>query len=66
MAVSVVASVLGGDPKRVFASTVAEVKRQLALTGQYTAQVNGEPAQETDQLSAEDFVSFAQAVKGGC
>lgn len=66
MAVSVVASVLGGDPKRVVATTVADVKRQLQLTGAYTAQVNGEPAQDGDTLTEEDFVSFAQAVKGGC
>lgn len=65
MAVSVVASVLGGDPKRLVATTVGEVKGQLQLQGAYTAQVNGDPADDGDALSPEDFVSFAPAVKGG-
>jgi hypothetical protein len=44
---------------------VAEVKRKLGLSGNYTASVNGEPANDATQLGDEDFVSLSAAVKGG-
>lgn len=65
MSVSVVASVLGGTPKRLSANTVGEVKGLLQLQGAYTASLNGDPAEDGDAVGAEDFVSFAPAVKGG-
>lgn len=62
---SVVGCVLGGDPKRVTADTVEEVKSALGLEGNYTAMVNGENADLESELVDEDFVSFSPAVKGG-
>jgi sulfur carrier protein ThiS len=62
---SVVASVSGGNPKRVQASTVQGVKEALGLTGNYTAAINGDTANPTDTVSDEDYVTFATAVKGG-
>ena len=63
---SVVASVTGGDPKRVDAYDVQEAKDELGLSGNYVAARNGEPASLEDELNDEDFVSFSVAVKGGC
>lgn len=62
---SVVASVTGGSPKRVTASTVQDAKNALGLSGNYQATVNGESAELSDTLSDEDFVSFSLQVKGG-
>jgi hypothetical protein len=62
---SVIGCVLGGDPVRLEASTVAEVKELLELEGNYTVLVDGETANLTDKLKKENFVSFTPAVKGG-
>jgi hypothetical protein len=62
---SVVASVVGGEPTRVEANDVAEAKKALGLPGNYTATVNGEPADDDTVLGDEDFVSLAPSVKGG-
>lgn len=62
---SVVGCVLGGSPQRLQADTVADVKRTLGLDGNYTASVDGEPADDGTLLSDEQFVSLAPAVKGG-
>jgi hypothetical protein len=62
---SVIGSVTGGDPVRMEAETVADVKAELDLTGNYTATVNGETVSEDFVLADEDYVCFAQAVKGG-
>jgi len=62
---SVIATAVGGDPKRLDAESVADVKDQLGLASTYTATVNGEPADDDTFLSDEDFVSLAPAVKGG-
>lgn len=62
---SVVACVLGGQPKRVEVSTVEGAKNALGLTGNYTASVNGETAELSDALTANDYVTFSQQVKGG-
>lgn len=61
---NIVASVLGGNPKRMDVDTVGEAKEELNLTN-YTASVNGEPADDDTELTDEDFVSFAPSVKGG-
>ncbi len=62
---SVIGCVLGGDPVRLEAKTVSEVKSQLQLDGNYTVLVDGEPADLSDTLKKESFVSFTPAVKGG-
>lgn len=64
---SVIGCVLGGTPKRVEGvETVADVKRKMELgTGKFAVTVNGESADETDEVSDDQLVSFAPAVKGG-
>lgn len=61
---SVIASVLGGQPQRREASTIAEIKELLNVPN-HTATLNGEPVDDDTDLSDEDFVSLAPAVKGG-
>jgi sulfur carrier protein ThiS len=65
MAKNVIAQKLGGT-KQVLddVETVGDVKTKLSATG-YTASLNGEPAQDSDEVSDGDFVSLSQAVKGG-
>ncbi len=46
------------------AATVGELKTQLGLTN-YTASVNGDPVDDAYQLEDYEFVTLAQAVKGG-
>ena len=62
---NVIASVSGGDPKRVEAETVADAKEALGLVGNFTAAINGEPANLEDLLDDENYVTFSQQVKGG-
>lgn len=63
---SVHAAVVGGEPQRVKdVETVGDVRARLELANTYTATVNGEPADDDTYLESEQFVSFAQAVKGG-
>ncbi len=62
---SVVAFVLGGKPKRMEADSVQEAKELLNLDGNYTASVDGEPANLGDQLDDDQCVTFSPAVKGG-
>lgn len=65
MAQNVVSQVLGGEKKVLDnVHTVGDVKAALNAQN-YTASVNGEPAQNSDTLSDGDFVSLSQAVKGG-
>lgn len=69
MAINVTAQVIGGSPKIIEASTVAEAKQKLQalgvdLSGNYTATVNGEPADDSQSLGDYEFVAFARAVKG--
>jgi len=66
MANNVTGMVTGGQPKILAANSVAEVKAELGLDGNYSATINGEPASLSDSLSDYDFVSFAESVKGGC
>lgn len=65
MAKNVTAQALGGQPKVVEASTVKEAFDALGLTGNYTASINGDTAEMSDELEEYSFVTFAQAVKGG-
>lgn len=57
------AQVVGGDIKAYDAATVGELKAQMKLTN-YQASVNGEPAEDHEELNDFEFVSFAQQVKG--
>ena len=50
--------------KEVEASDIASLKSQLDL-GNYSATINGEPANDGDDLFNDAVVSFAQSVKGG-
>ena len=62
---SIIACVLGGDPIRMEGlATVGKVREELGLEN-HAATVNGDPQDDDFELSDEDFVSFAPAVKGG-
>lgn len=66
MANKITAQVLGGETKtyeRV--GTVSDLRDRLKLGQGYTATVNGEPADDDQELNDYEFVSFAPAVKGG-
>lgn len=65
MAQNITAQVLGGQPRVIEASTVKEAFDLLNLSGNYSASINGEPADLSDSLEDYNFVSFAPAVKGG-
>lgn len=59
--------VLGGRVKEVELdedTTVGELKRNAGLT-KHTASVNGAAAQDSTRLNEGDYVTFAEAVKGG-
>jgi sulfur carrier protein ThiS len=66
MSKNIIVQVAGGN-KQVLDDvyTIAQVKAKLSLSGNYTVSINGEPAQDSDDLNEGDFVSFAQSVKGG-
>lgn len=65
MANNVIVQVLGGK-KQVLdnVDTVGEVKKQLDA-GMYTASVDGETVGDDTVLDDGQFVSLAEAVKGG-
>lgn len=65
MAKNITVQALGGQPKVIEAETVLDAFKSLSLSGNYTASVNGEPAEMSDELDGYSFVSFAQATKGG-
>lgn len=65
MAKNITAQALGGQAKVIEADTVSDAFNQLGLSGNYTASINGEPASMSDSLEEYNFVTFAQAVKGG-
>ena len=50
--------------KETQASDIASLKSQLDL-GNYTATINGEPANSDSELFDDAVVNFTQAVKGG-
>lgn len=64
MAVDIMAQVVGGKKQIVEGcSTVGEVKQKLGIPG-HTATINGDPADDDQELSEGDFMSLAPAVKG--
>lgn len=65
MANHVIAQALGGQKKvleNVF--TVADVRRNLGLSGTYKASIDGSPAEDRDSVRDGNYVSFSEAVKG--
>jgi hypothetical protein len=62
---TVVGKVVGGKVKEFDVETVRELKEEMGLEGNYSAQINGEPADLSDDLNDHDFVTFTQSVKGG-
>ena len=68
MANNLRAQVLGGAVKDLSGSrfeTVGDVRKELGLSTGYTATVNGEPADDDQELNDYEFVAFAPSVKGG-
>lgn len=65
MAKNITVQALGGSPKVISADSVQDAFNALGLSGNYTASINGEPANMTDTLNDYEHVTFAQAVKGG-
>ena len=66
MAKNITGQVLGGTAKaNLEGDSVQDIYNKLALNGTYTASINGEPADMSDELEDYNFVSFAPAVKGG-
>ena len=66
MAKTITAQAIGGEQKtNLEADTVADLKEQLGLNGNYTATVNGQPADEDQELVDFNHVTFAPSVKGG-
>ena len=61
----VAAKVMGGSLQELDAETVGELKDIMGLEGTYSAQVNGESADDETQLRSRDFVTFTKSVKGG-
>lgn len=61
----VTVKVTGGDIKEMNADTVGDIKDELNLSD-YTATVNGEPAEDDYELEDFNFVTLSTAVKGGC
>ena len=68
MANNVTVQVIGSQPSVITTplGTVGDAFRAAQLSGNYTASVNGQPAQMSDTLPEYAFVSFAENVKGGC
>ena len=63
---SVAGKVIGGTLQEYAGvNTVSDLASAMGLEGNYTAQVNGEPADFGDELKDTDFVTFTKAVKGG-
>jgi molybdopterin converting factor small subunit len=61
----VVGQVLGGDRKFLKADTVEEVKELMEVSSTHTATVNGDTANDNDELSDQDWVLLTPPVKGG-
>ena len=57
------AQVTGGTIKEIEAATVGEAKQQLGAE-KYTATVNGEPVDDSQELCDFEFVALAPSVKG--
>jgi len=64
--VMVLAKVTGGAIQEVSGvKTVADVAQKLGIGTGYTATINGETAEDNDNLREHDYVTFAKSVKGG-
>lgn len=59
----VTVQVAGGQPQQKEAITIAGLKEQMSLPN-HAATVNGEPADNSYELSDYEFVTLAAAVKG--
>lgn len=67
MASNIMAQVAGGTKQVVEnVQTVRDVAQKMGIESGYTATVNGDTAEMSEELSEGDFVSFAKSVKGGC
>ncbi len=67
MAKQVTAQVIGGDPRLIKnVDDIKELRLKLDLGSDHSATVNGEPEDDSYELSDYEFVSFAPKVKGGC
>lgn len=65
MAQNVIAQVVGGTKKILDdVETVGDVKKALGVTD-YTANVNGDPADDGYELEDQDMVTMAKPAKGG-
>jgi sulfur carrier protein ThiS len=66
MAKNVIAQLSGGS-KQVLdgVDTVRDVKAKLNATTGYTAAINGDSAEDNEELNDGDVVTLAKAVKGG-
>lgn len=60
----VVAKVLGGAPRDVEGTTVADVRAAMGAHT-HTAMVDGRAAQDSQVLEDNQYLSFSPAVKGG-
>lgn len=64
MATKITAQAVGGQPKTFDnIQTVGELKEEMGLPT-YQASVNGEPADDDQELNDYEFVSLAPKVKG--
>ena len=62
----ITAQVIGGESQVLEdCDSVQEAYDELGLDGDYTASVNGEPADMDQELNEYEFVTFSSAVKGG-
>lgn len=60
---NVFGQVAGGQPKNLEASTVAQVK-ELMNAKNYTASINGDPAEDSEELADFDVITLSPSVKG--
>lgn len=67
MARKVTAQVMGGQAQTFDGvDTIGDLKEKLGLgSANYAASINGDPADNDDELEDFNFVSFAPPVKGG-
>lgn len=66
MANKIVTQVLGAGPQTFDnLDTVKDARKKLGLASGYAATVNGEPADDDQELEDYEQVMFAPAVKGG-
>jgi len=62
--VKVIVKVLGGSLQELEASTVGEIKGKLSLSN-HSVTVNGESAENDQELLEGQLVTLAPSVKGG-